>query len=197
MAEKQETADDIIAEMLGARTEFPFVYLMGEPDTPEVIDPKTNKIIEPRKINIRRVTVKELADRLKAALRRERGDRAKLREALINVVKRLEAYVGCDHHTFHPTATTCDGITSVGRCGKIATCAAIFKARAALAAPPRNCDVGTAGEQTARFAEFCKSHIHSDLPKCAGCPLEGIPDGIGCAQAWAQMSYEAEKGGAK
>lgn len=86
MSEKQETADDIIAEMLGARTEFPFVYLMGEPDTPEVIDPKTKKIIEPRKINIRRVTVKELADRLKAALRRERGDCAKLREAVKAVV---------------------------------------------------------------------------------------------------------------
>ena len=83
---RQETADDIIAEMLGARTEFPFVYLMGEPDTPEVIDPKTKEIIEPRKINIRRVTVKELADRLKSALRRERGDCAKLREAVKAVV---------------------------------------------------------------------------------------------------------------
>ena len=68
-------------------------------------------------------------------------------------------------------------------------------AQYALAAPRRNCDVGTAGEQTARFAEFCKSHIHSDLPKCAGCPLEDIPDGTGCAQAWAQMPYE--EGGAR
>ena len=64
----------------------------------------------------------------------ERGDCAKLRKALIDVVKRLEAYAGCDHHTFHPTATTCDGITSIGKCGKIGTCAAIFKAHAALAA---------------------------------------------------------------
>lgn len=91
MAEKQETSADIIAEMRGARTEFPFVYLMGEPDTLEVIDPKTKEIIEPRKINIRRVTVKELADRLKAALRRERGDRAKLREAL----KKCLLYIAC------------------------------------------------------------------------------------------------------
>ena len=45
MSKRQETADDIIAEMLGARTEFPFVYLMGEPDTPEVIDFKTKEIV--------------------------------------------------------------------------------------------------------------------------------------------------------
>lgn len=91
MSGKQETSADIIAEMRGARTKFPFVYLMGEPDTPEVIDPKTNKIIEPRKINIRRVTVKELADRFEAALKRECGDRAKLREAL----KKCLLYIAC------------------------------------------------------------------------------------------------------
>ena len=64
--------------------------------------------------------------------------------------------------------------------------------KAALAEPIRNCEVGTAQEQTARFAEFCKSHIHSDLPRCAGCPLEDIPGGTGCAQAWGQMPYESE-----
>ena len=79
---EQETIADIIAEMRGARTEFPFVYLMGEPDTPEVIDLRTKEITEPRKINIRRVTVKELADRLEAARKRERGDCAMLREAM-------------------------------------------------------------------------------------------------------------------
>lgn len=91
MAEKQETSTDIIAEMRGARTEFPFVYLMGEADTPEVIDLRTKEIIEPRKINIRRVTVKELADRFEAALKRESGDRAKLREAL----KKCLLYIAC------------------------------------------------------------------------------------------------------
>ena len=79
---EQETISDIIAEMLGARTEFPFVYLMGERDTPEVIDLRTKEIVAPRKINIRRVTVEELAGRLETARKRESGDRAKLREAL-------------------------------------------------------------------------------------------------------------------
>lgn len=84
---------------------------------------------------------------------------AKLREVLIDVVERLEAYVGCDHHTFHPTATTCDGITSVGKCGKIGTCAAIFKGRAALAAPPRNCDrFKTAAEAWEAYDEWVESY---------------------------------------
>ena len=119
MAEKQETADDIIAEMLGARTEFPFVYLMGEPDTPEIVDVKTKKIIEPRKINIRHVTVKELANRLEAAHKRERGNFAALREA-------LKAIGGlCDR-----LIPTWDG--AIGRIKDIA--------EAALATPARNCD---------------------------------------------------------
>ena len=147
MAEKQETADDIIAEMLGARTEFPFVYLMGEPDTPEVIDPKTKEIIEPRKINIRRVTVKELADRLKAALRRERGDRAKLREAVKAVVD-----VGYPHN-FQREAPHIRGY-----CYDITR--AIEKCFAALAAPPRNCDVYTADELKVMF----NSELVLELP---------------------------------
>ena len=129
MAEKQETADDIIAEMLGARTEFPFVYLMGEPDTPEVIDPKTNKIIEPRKINIRRVTVKELADRLKAALRRERGDCAKLREAVKCLMDNLNIHLMQPIELITVNRAELDGMVMV--CEK------------ALAAPPRNCDILT------------------------------------------------------
>lgn len=147
-----------------------------------------------------------LAGRLEAALKLEMskaaskngadfgqlGDCSKLREALIDVVKRIEAYVGCDHHTFHPTATTCDGITSVGKCCKIGTCAAIFKARAALAAPPRNCDVGTAEEQDNRFAyQFCRVGIEG----CIRCKLDTLKHrGNTCGIHWAQMPYE---GGAK
>ena len=116
-----ETIEDIIAEMLGARTEFPFVYLMGEPDTPEVIDLKTKKIIEPRKINIRRVTVKELAERLKAARKRERGNSAALREALkaaeLGLFRWLSGSISRDEHR-----------------------ELVATIKTALAAPPRNCD---------------------------------------------------------
>ena len=51
---------------------------------------RQKKIIEPRKINIRHVTVKELANRLEAAHRRELGNCAKLRKALV-AIKALTA----------------------------------------------------------------------------------------------------------
>ena len=66
-------------------------------------------------------------------------------------------------------------------------------ARTALAAPPRNCDVGTAEEQEKRFHDFCRAR---HLPRmeesryCAyKCPLEGDTC---CELQWAQMPYESE-----
>lgn len=59
--------------------------------------------------------------------------------------------------------------------------------KAALSAPPRNCDVGTAEEQDKRFLEFCTS---MDCKRY--CPLFKADS---CELAWAQMPYE--EGGAK
>ena len=58
---------------------------------------------------------------------------------------------------------------------------------AALAEPPRNCDVGTPEEQSARMAKFCR-------PMCSGCQFNNM-EGIECQFAWAQMPYE--EGGAE
>lgn len=65
------------------------------------------------------------------------------------------------------------------------------KACAALAAPPRNCDVGTAEEQCDRFLRFCQSR---------GCVNCEIGDGNrakfpSCELVWAQMPYEANEKG--
>lgn len=138
-----------------------------------------------------------MASKLREAATAEKssagGNGVKMREALIDVVKRLEARVGCDHHTFHPTATTCDGHTSVGKCGNIATCAAIFKARAVLAAPPRNCDVGTVEEQAKRMDKFCDSHRHGfdgrSRYACENCKFISVDR---CELAWAQMPYKGK-----
>ena len=63
---------------------------------------------------------------------------------------------------------------------------ALDKAKSALSAPPRNCDIGTAEEQAERFDEFCYNH-RSREKGCGDCPLlEGGP----CELAWAQMPYE-------
>ena len=176
MSEKmQETIADIIAEMRGARTEFPFVYLMGEPDTPEVIDPKTKKIIEPRKINIRRVTVKELADRLKAAHKRERGDRAKLREALEQAkvaILAAKEKMGVENPIILEIID------------------------AALAATPRNCDrFATVDEARKAHEAICEKY-----GKCHnGCPLnnEEHYSAFECFEAWLFASATEKEGGAE
>ena len=68
---------------------------------------------------------------------------------------------------------------------------ALDKAKAALSAPPRNCDIGTVEEQAERFDCFCYNH-RSREKGCGDCPLlEGGP----CEFAWMQMPYG--EGGAK
>lgn len=73
--------------------------------------------------------------------------------------------------------------------------------RAALAAPPRNCDVGTAKEQAVRKAKYC--HRYSPLPtdNCDNCPLRGYnlasPEraiGYSCDLAWGQLPYTPAEG---
>lgn len=62
----------------------------------------------------------------------------------------------------------------------------------------RNCDVGTAEEQCARWRKFCDSHSEriSDTSFVCNCPCKGC--GIGeCELAWAQMPYEAQEGAGK
>ena len=48
---------------------------------------------------------------------------------------------------------------------------------------PRNCDVGTADEQTNSYLDFCNRHT------CQSCParLKGETD---CGFIWSQMPYE-------
>ena len=69
----------------------------------------------------------------------------------------------------------------------------------ALSVPPRNCDVGTDEEQKYRFKAYCNKHY--DLIEhrgCEGCPARNYIAGWGvpyCQLRWAQMPYEAKKGG--
>ena len=66
--------------------------------------------------------------------------------------------------------------------------------RAALSEPVKNCEVGTPDEQADRFQKFCLSRTQP-WHGCDGtCPLLMSEK---CALNWAQMPYEAQKGGAK
>jgi hypothetical protein len=70
--------------------------------------------------------------------------------------------------------------------------------RAALAKPPRQCDVGTAEEQIKRWEKFCLEHHEywkpskglTAIQRC-NCPCH---EGNGCNYfIWAQMPYEADE----
>ena len=65
-------------------------------------------------------------------------------------------------------------------------------AESALAAPPRNCDVGTDEEQSRRYEELCDRHTCGSRCSASGCPMYEHD----CSPfAWGQMPYE--EGGTK
>ena len=69
---------------------------------------------------------------------------------------------------------------------------------AALAAPPRNCDVGDAAEQSERLAKFCKANYEKakkDKHICSECRFNDCPGE--CPLKWAQLPFIPEKGGAE
>lgn len=115
-----------------------------------------------------------LADRLEAAHKRELGNCAKLRGALVCAIQALDV-----------AARNTRGETGmvVGSCYSEAA----RKCRAALSEPVRNCEVGTAMEQGERFSAYCREHKHPKS-ECLSCPLFGQTGGY-CELAWAQIPY--------
>ena len=107
------------------------------------------------------------------------GNAAALRVALNGVAKELE--------TMNPR-------------GWGGTLAAI---RAALAAPPRNCDVGTAQEQYVRFEKHCngkwKDYTNTDMRRPFPCGRNDRTNNpcARCFATWAQLPFTPEKGGAE
>ena len=105
---------------------------------------------------------------------RERGDCAKLREALENSNGLLEE------------------LANIGEWGESAK-EQIAENNAALSKPIRNCDVGTTEEQSARFDKFCHANINTE--RCCGdCPAFRTTRDD-CELVLAQLPYE--EGGAK
>lgn len=133
-----------------------------------------------------RELLRHYADRLKAAHKRERGNAAKLREA----ASYLTSIFDCDIQFLerHAKELIDTGAYGGGIIEHILN--SIRLAKEALAAPPRNCDVGTAEEQEKRFHDFCRArHLPrmEDSSYCAyKCPLEGDTC---CGLQWAQMPY--------
>ena len=63
-----------------------------------------------------------------------------------------------------------------------------------LSTPVRNCDVGTAEEQSNRRRKFCAKQKRNGIINCGYCPIKHQYQ-RDCTLAWAQMPYE--EGGAK
>ena len=116
--------------------------------------------------------IKNYADQLEAAYKREFGNIAKLRNAL--ELSKVAILVAKEKMNLENPV--------------------ILKViDDALAAPARNCDVGTWQQQEKRFESFCNRFRHD---YCRGCSLgeeffENHEIGE-CRLAWAQRKYESE-----
>ena len=111
---------------------------------------------------------------------------AKTREALERLVVWVDKHV-CGYCC--PPGTPDDERSRIWR----EHTAAMAEAHAALDTPARNCDVGTAAEQYARFKRHCKARHKSDKPNpCGQADLASNPCAK-CYSMWAQMTYEKKK----
>ena len=162
----EETKEDIVREMrMGSTGDMPCAYIVGMPDTIEEF-PCGGKV---SKINIKRVTVDELADRFEAAFERELvGNEAAARATLRYILNQIDN---------NPDRLSAGNLL----------CVIGDKAQATLAKPARNCDVGTAEEQRERFLKFCA------VQDCRReCRFRRKKDFYECVLSWAQMPHEGE-----
>ena len=199
---KQETIADIVKEM---RT-------LGRLD-----EKSTDKIPS----TLQALGLRTYADRIEAAAKREReagaeaaqvcgeigemigmeatrekssqvGNAAKMREALVKAKKAI-----CHHAKYVCQSLSWENSDIQSNCGDILCahrdlCEAKTAINAALASPPRNCDVGTDEEQSRRYEELCDRHTCGSRCSASGCPMYEHD----CSPfAWGQMPYE--EGGSK
>ena len=97
------------------------------------------------------------------------GNGAKMREALEKIAHYDDNEYGMDDY----------GCADGHNCADIA--------RAALAEPPRNCDMETVADQVRRYQAFCKRH-----KGCDECYIELNGETLDCELVWAQMPYKGE-----
>ena len=161
--ERQETVSDIMSEMRK------YADSMEQHDLYDLRECSTDYL-------------RVLADRIEDAVNRENrtvekssavGNASKMREALEKVLRVLHCAIVAD-------ILKGDDVNG-----------AYNEVIAALSAPPRNCDVGTAEEQEKRFNSFCKTHLSGTRSICsAQCPCVGCRSMFHCLTKWEQMPYE-------
>ena len=149
--------------------------------------------------------MRSYADRIEAAEKREREAGAEAAQICREIGEMVGREAACHQHV-----TDCHGLNAAAMreaCANIAEYAKTAAchtedahligylnqierwAEAALAAPPRNCDIGTAEEQSDRLDAFCLRHKY-----CSSCPCK-YTEKTSCSINWALMPYE--EGGAE
>ena len=125
---------------------------------------------------------------------RATGNAAAMREALQNLCDCTSCDWACIGRTgFDPLNESC--LHCTGRPERNDDCPWKM-ARAALAAPARNCDVGTAEEQAHRFHAFCSDNTSEIEGMCySTCPCIDCADKCHCLCVWSQMPFVPAKGG--
>lgn len=188
MADRQETIADIIAEM--NRVE---VCADGEPclrDYARRFDAAMKREVDALNEQItdlrqqRDLWSKRSAELVEKcnehyAKLKQVGNAAKLREAVAEAQKCANGALLAISHENVPIQHMWD---------------IIDVCKAALAAPARNCDVGTTEEQSARMRKFCSKNglCRDGSYRCENCGFLYDPN---CELSWAQMPYEPEEGG--
>ena len=145
---------------------------------------------------------RELADRIEAAHKREREAGAEAAQICGEIGEMMGREAAC-----HQPVTDCHGLNAaamrealesvrnwclnrlVNSSHQVTVEGLLSVVNAALSAPPRNCDVGTAEEQSDRLEAFCLRHNY-----CSSCPCK-YTEKTSCSINWAQMPYE--EGGAE
>ena len=160
---KQETIADIVAEML----EF------AETDSQTI-----GRDVLRRRIQHFVASIIEAVAKREVTDCNHLGNVAKMREALercASMGEQIDNQLGSSEDTVYAFRGERCLAHNISEC-----------ARAALSAPPRNCDVGTADEQHARFYSFCDK-----IEECKKCPLwRGGGLTSKCSVYWAQLPYE-------
>lgn len=131
----------------------------------------------------------------------EINNNTKLREALIKARSAI-----CEFAKYQCDSLSWENSNIQANCGDVlcskrGLCEAKTAINAALAAPPRNCEVGTAAEQYKRYCDFTGRYnpcAYRGYVRCAeDCPvnIKLTQEGHGellCQLEWAQMPYERE-----
>ena len=183
MSNKQETIADIVADIRAQNQGLPEDSYALSPLVCDLLS-FADRIEAAWKAERERVKADALVvgGMVEAMRREKRGNAAAMREALVQV-SRIAVEMTRKTVTGEPEDRKTVDEWALRLCDIVS---------AALAAPPRNCDIGTAEEQSRRYEELCDSHTCGSRCSASGCPMYDYD----CSPfVWEQLPYE--EGGTK